>query len=550
MTALALLAGSGVARADAGRLEIRAKGPLVLGDFDQVAIALAVEEGPEMNGRPLQVSASAGSVESLRRLEAGRYEAIFKPPKTRFPQVAVIAFWFETGPDAEVSFARIPLSAKSKLPCKAKPGAEVRVMMGSEQFGPVKADSTGVAAVPIVVPPGLRDVGVISSGKERRVPVKVPAYNRLVLTVTPHIVKPDAEAFAIVHAYYDAEIPPPSSAIRVTVPRGDLKPLSAEANHYRIRYLPGQNAAEREVTLSGSVDFDENAKAQVSLTLGGPKPDKIFVTSTDQEPDPKGGTRNLFRVLVIDRFGLGVPGEKLAASASTEVVPVIRDRGAGRYDVAVSHPAVPPIEGKVEVQVRVDSENGTISARAESPLFVANRPAAAAAVSSTPAAPRGRTAAFIGARIGGTYEGSISPLGGIDLGVTPTDALAIFLRGYVRVTTQSFRVGAFNNPSISSRLIRVPVLAAVSYDLVRGEDLRLFMGVAGGVVFIAHTITSDLQPTEQFRRLTPCAEAFVGAGYGGLFLEAGGIYLDGSSSDLTLPKLSVALSLGYRLGVL
>src|SRR5262249_51351549 len=157
----------------------------VLGDTSEVSVVIHVLETPEVATRPLRVAVNVGAFSALERTASGVYHSTYRLPERRFPQVALIAVWRETGPDAPIEFLRIPLFGKADLPIETKRDAEVTVQVGDVRFGPKKADHAGKVLMPIVVPPGVEKVDVISaSGNDKKVAtvvVDVPPYNRLTL---------------------------------------------------------------------------------------------------------------------------------------------------------------------------------------------------------------------------------------------------------------------------------------------------------------------------------------------------------------------------------
>src|SRR5262245_2723987 len=96
------------APAPAIRLTVDAPGDLVLGDVAEVPVTIEAPEPPEAEGRPLRVSVNVGAFAAIERVRPGVYATKYVLPDTRHPQVALVAVWRETGPDAEVTFLRIP----------------------------------------------------------------------------------------------------------------------------------------------------------------------------------------------------------------------------------------------------------------------------------------------------------------------------------------------------------------------------------------------------------------------------------------------------------
>src|SRR5215831_2531942 len=126
-------------------LRVETDKPLVLGDVEEVPVAFEAPETKETEDRPLRVAVNVGGFSTIERVGSGSYRAKYHLPETRFPQVALVAVWRETGPDAQIEFLRIPLFGRTRLPVKSMRGAEIRVVAGNETYGPVLADARGKA---------------------------------------------------------------------------------------------------------------------------------------------------------------------------------------------------------------------------------------------------------------------------------------------------------------------------------------------------------------------------------------------------------------------
>ncbi|WP_242391969.1 hypothetical protein [Anaeromyxobacter oryzisoli] len=103
------------------------------------------------------LSASAGSIEAVRRLPGGGFAARYRPPAARFPQVAIVSALARTGHGLLDGWLALPLSGQGDAHVHAAPGAQVALRIGDETFGPRVAGADGVAVIPVVVPPGVRE---------------------------------------------------------------------------------------------------------------------------------------------------------------------------------------------------------------------------------------------------------------------------------------------------------------------------------------------------------------------------------------------------------
>jgi hypothetical protein len=105
----------------------------------------------------ISLSASAGRVEDVRKLAAGSFAARFVPPASRVPQVAIVAAVARTPRGVVDGWVAIPCHGQANARVHAAPGAEIALTIGDRRFGPRAAGADGVAVIPIVVPPGVRE---------------------------------------------------------------------------------------------------------------------------------------------------------------------------------------------------------------------------------------------------------------------------------------------------------------------------------------------------------------------------------------------------------
>jgi hypothetical protein len=555
LVAVAAVLGAEDARAQG--ITIEGAQQIVLGEVEQVPILIDLPEPPDAEGRPLQVVVSAGRIDELTRIGSGRYRAMFRTPPTRFPQVAIVAFWYETGADADVQFQSIPLYAKTKLPYKTKPGVDVRILVGSESFGPVTADRKGVATVPIVVPPGVRDVAVSTSERTKStVAVKVPPYNRLAMVATPYLVPGDGVSSATLHIYYEGDQPPPASQLRIAVSSGEVKPGSADRNHYKVQYTPGKTVSEHAATIGATMEGDSTSKAQVELQIGSPVGERMVAKVTDIAGHaPNGASGAVFDVFITDARGLGVSKLQVSGTPSAGTVVDLKDMGNGHYRVLV---VAPP--GLADRRIGIDfsallSTGKTLGAHTEGVLPESGI-AAQVVQEQGPKATTAAAAApffFIGARVGGLYAGAVEGEADVDFGIRPrplAGKLGVALSIGYRIAYQSFTVHELNNAQVASQLSRVPVMLALDYNFYEKESLRVYGSAAGGVSFVTHSISADFQPAQSFHMNAATGRLAAGVGYGGLVAELGGVIMPLSSSQLSVPTVAFGVSIGYRLGIL
>lgn len=394
MRVVALCAALLAQLALAGSLAVEQE-PVVLGRTESVQMVVTVEEAPGTEDRPLQLKANVGSFGDVSRLGPGRYAAVYVPPATRFPQVALIAAWRETGPDAAIDFFRVPLFGVTKLPVKARAGSELKVTAGTQSSAPVIAGPKGSAEVPLVVAPGVTTAELTvkePSGlvTQKKLPVDVPPYNRLTAALVPHALKADGTAWARLEVFYDlggADVPP--SRLKVAPSVGQVSLLRAQGGRYVYRYVPQAGLKASEVRFSVSVEGDPASTAQATLSLTPPSVSRLVVRPPAQALPPDGTSTAVVQVLALDASGLGVPALSPQLTANGEPLPVV-ERGAGLYEATFRAPKQYPPDGEVQLLATLAAGGATGTARFR--LKAPGIPAAlAATVRPNPAPADGKT---------------------------------------------------------------------------------------------------------------------------------------------------------------
>lgn len=340
-------------------------GAIVLGETQSSTVLLAVDEPPGTEGLPLRVAVNVGHLSEPVRLGPGRYRATYVPPATRFPQVATAAVWRETGPDAPIDFLPIPLRGITQVRVAAPPRAEVRARVGTALSGPVTADRSGRAEVPIRAEPGDRECAVIirdAGGGEvtRSLPLQLPAYNRLAAALVPHAVVGDGRSAVRLAVHYDAggaDVAP--ERIRVTPSAGTVTFERSGGGVTTYRYVPPPGLAEPGVTFRVSVAGDPAAEASAQLTLGIPPPATVIVTGPQARLRAGSGAAVAVTALVLDAAGMGLSGLEVTATARGRTLPPPLDRGGGLYELALAAPEAYPPGGVLPVRVWASSGPAT-----------------------------------------------------------------------------------------------------------------------------------------------------------------------------------------------
>src|SRR5512143_1519086 len=305
-------------------------GAIVLGKTPSATVTVGVLEAPGTEDRPLRLSVNVGAFSQPVRIGPGKYSATYVPPPERYPQVALVAVWKETGPDAQIDFLRLALFGTTTVDVKGQPGAAVTIVTPFERFGPVRIDAKGKAHVPIEVPPNIRTVEVHvkdpnGAATRRTVPIEVPHYNRLTAALVPYAITADGKDQVKLHVFYDLDggaRAPDRVSVEATAGKAAFE--RTQNGRFLYRYVPPLGTSAQDVRFAIGIDGDPVAKAAARVVLGLPAPAKVIVKPPLVAMAPGAKEPGTVSVLVMSAEGLGLPAKvQLAATAGAagEAVP-------------------------------------------------------------------------------------------------------------------------------------------------------------------------------------------------------------------------------------
>ncbi|ACG75559.1 conserved hypothetical protein [Anaeromyxobacter sp. K] len=368
LVAIALLAALGPAGAAAldepppgsgGALRIVADPPRLLLGRDGAA-ELRIHAPAEVE--ELSISTNAGRVEGLRRLAGGGFAARYRPPAERYPLVAIVAATGRTARGPVDGWLALPLSGQGDARVRSQPGQEISLRIGDRTFGPRRAGPDGLAVIPVVVPPGVRE----AHHGFRPVDLHVPETS-LVHAVADHVaVHADQAEHVRVLAYVVA---PHGAARRGDVPafeasRGSVSAVAREPGAFEaIWTLPAGAVGEDRlvVRLPGS----PASRAVIRLDAVAGPPATVAVTF-DREAVVAGSVEEVgVTARVLDAAGNAVDAPvELAAAGGTLSAPAPAGVGA----VAARLRVRPGFGGRGEVVITARAPAAGISGSRALPL--------------------------------------------------------------------------------------------------------------------------------------------------------------------------------------
>jgi hypothetical protein len=345
-TAAALLAAP--AAAAEGGLSLRAEPDrLVLGPGARAAIELESVAG----ARP-SVSVNIGRIEGLRPAGAGRFVAEYVPPAERHPQVAIIA----ASAGDVWAWTAIPLVGRGLAIARSAPHARIRVTIGDASFGPVTADASGEARVPVVVPPGAR----FAYHREKPLELNVPPVLHVHLALGRAEARADAAREVPLRAFVVAPSGAPRAAapLRVDVSEGRVDGLAeiapgSWAGTWRL--APGRAGVARA---SAALDDEPELAAAVQLPRPAGALARLVVQTADGRVAADGAV--LLRVIATDAAGNAVeaaPKVEATLGELSKLAPV----APGTWEMTL---AVPPRIGAIR-RLELVARAGAIEGRTE-----------------------------------------------------------------------------------------------------------------------------------------------------------------------------------------
>lgn len=171
--------------------------------------------------------------------------ATWQAPEAGVPRVAVLG---AVAADGACGYVAVPLHGLGDAEVRTRPGASVQVRIAERTFGPATADATGLALVPVEVPPG---VDAVFHGT-RRIPLPLPPVAHAALFLAEAEAPADREAtvagllVAVAPDGAPLDGPPPALAAS----DGTLEaPAPAGPGAWRLRWhLPAGRAGEATLT--------------------------------------------------------------------------------------------------------------------------------------------------------------------------------------------------------------------------------------------------------------------------------------------------------------
>jgi hypothetical protein len=344
--------------ASGGALRVSAEPPrLVLGHDSAADVRIATPAEVE----DVSLSASVGRVEGIRRVPGG-FVARYRPPADRMPQVAIVAAIGRTPRGTEHGWLAIPLHGQGDARVRTAPGEEITLQIGDRTFGPRRAGADGVAVIPVVVPPGVRE----AHHGFKPIDLHVPEMLLLHAVLDRGTVLADRQERVRVVAYVVA---PHGAARRGDAPvfeptRGTVSVAEKEPGAVEATWtLPPGRAGEERLAIRLPQSPASRAVLRLETVAGPPA---VVAVSFDRDAlvaDAEGKVTVTARAL--DAAGNPVPAA-LEFGADGARLDGVRERAPGELEARVV--AGPSFAGRSQVRVTATAEGSGISGARVLPL--------------------------------------------------------------------------------------------------------------------------------------------------------------------------------------
>jgi hypothetical protein len=314
---------------------------IVLGQDTSVSMSIKFTGplGPQEDGAAVRVFASSGSVSNVTYLGNGQFTARFEAPTVNFPQLAILTFADARDPGRVHGHAIVPLVGKADFPVKTDPGATVLLRIAGQDYGPVTADASGRASIPITVSPGVGLATLVTAmgGKstEREIDLQVPETPRIAMFPLHAGLPADGRTQVPVRALVTT--PDGKADTRASVTFSTSAGTMSEAAHegggvYRALFTPATSDSSSTATISASLTKQDGQASTTDVHLVPPRAASIDLRTETGQLSANARSFKIF-ARVEDASGFGIGGQQLLlTSPGATVTGDVRDLKSGDYE--------------------------------------------------------------------------------------------------------------------------------------------------------------------------------------------------------------------------
>lgn len=327
---------------------------LVLGQDASATINITLSGGAAetLKEADLAILSSSGTIANLTPLGDGRFTALYTPPAKLFPHLALLTLADRRDPSKSFGALSIALVGKANFPVVGMPNSRIILKIGDREFGPIQADASGRASVPIIVPPGTGEATVISVLDDKRteepIDLKVPPTPRMRLFPVQSSVPADPTTPVQVRVFVARAQGGPDAAARVnfSVTAGTISAATHDGNGvYSATFTPPYGNTASQATIQVTAE-DARGPQTDSITVNM-VPARPAAVTLSPEPAVLASTASGFKVFgkVTGTDGVGLSGRTLAMQATGgSLSGAVKDLGGGEYEASFTASGTGPVE--------------------------------------------------------------------------------------------------------------------------------------------------------------------------------------------------------------
>ncbi|MGC6510118.1 MAG: hypothetical protein ACON4U_16990 [Myxococcota bacterium] len=331
---------------------------LLLGADENATIQFKFEGGFAEDSQ-LSVQSSEGTISNVTYLGDNKFSALYTPPaKKLFPHVSVITVVDQNNPDETYSAYAFKQIGQTKFPVRTAPNAKVALEVGGRSFGPVQADASGQARIPIRVPPGetiAKQTSILGSDRtEDSIDLQVPSTNRIAFFAPPESIPAEAglQVPIRIFAINAKGNPDPTSAIEFSASVGTISTARHEGKGiFSAMYQPPAGNNSSSVTITASMKGTDSKKT-LNLKLIPQLPGSLDLSFKQNKLAKDSVSFSVFSKLKDER-GNGLAGSSFGFISYGARINTTKDLGSGDYestfttntDGSVEITAVPNVSG-------------------------------------------------------------------------------------------------------------------------------------------------------------------------------------------------------------
>jgi len=337
---------------------------LTLGQDEMVVLTFTAvgPAGSPLEGLDLQVGSSLGAVSEVQPLGGGTYRAEYRPPDDqKAPALVILSLVDKAEPELSTMFMPLALVGATEWKIEAGvPFAPVGMMIGDMPYGPAIADENGVAMVPIVVPPGIREGAAFQFDAEGQpgprvgVDLRLPDFKCVEVAPMASYVPGNGAAGYPVYIFVVGQDARPlnDAPLQLEVSHGDFVALDVIGpGTFRAMYVPPAVAAPTEVTISAVVlGAEQNFGDRITVEVV-PGPPAGFWFSTNPTA-VNGGTQTIaLSGEVMNPAGPLTPGTGVSFAGLDGVIPMEIAPGDNIFQASFTGSFDQPVPMSAEVTI-------------------------------------------------------------------------------------------------------------------------------------------------------------------------------------------------------